>query len=250
MDAVTLEQLQNPASAYYSEAKAGFGGKNGGIRLNAVRDAAVGVGLRGGMKARSDEINDALKQVDRAMDVTYDFRPYVVQDRVLPPVIVESRDVYTQSGDSVLRLAGRSYRIESQARFVSRVPTWREYLVMKYEITMPSPALLPKTPEETEVWRRSVAEGWREGIEQADKVFDMNYDRLHRDYLGILRFHRLVASNMVTMPIIAQSSTPVSGDGNQMAVDEHLLRITLLPSFNLNSDNWTATPGPVKQSRP
>ena len=250
MDAVTLEQLQNPASAYYTEAKSGFGGKNGGIRLNAVRDAAIGVGLRGGMKARTDEINEALKQVERSMDVTYDFRPYVVQDRVLPPVITESRDVYTQSGDTVIRLAGRAYRIEAQARFVSRVPTWREYLVMKYEITMPSPALLPKTPEETEVWKQSVADGWSEGMAQADKAFDMNYDRLDRDYLGILRFHKLVASNMVTMPIIAQSSMSVTGNGDQMAVDEHLLRITLLPSFNLNVDNWMATPSRVEAATP
>lgn len=247
MDAITLEQLQNPASAYYSEITKGSAiGSTGNIRLDAVREAAFGVGVRGGLKARSDELSEALNQVGRQLDVTYDFRPYVIQGRVLPPIVVESRDIYTQGSDTALRLAGRSYKIEAQARFVSRMPTWREYLDIRYQITPPAPALLPKTPEETTVWQTAVADGWAQGREQADRVFNMNFDRLDRDFLGMVRFHKLVEANMVTMPIIAQSSSAITGNASSMSVDERLLRITVLPSFNIDITTWTPRPVPSK----
>ncbi len=245
MDAITLDQLQNPASAYYTEAKkaVGAGGASGNLRLDAVREAALGVGLRGGLKARTDAITAALEQTTRQLDTAYDFRAYLIQGRVLPAVISESRDIYTQGSDVVLRLAGRNYKVESQARFVSRAPTWRDYLVMRYEVAMPSPSLLPKTPEEGEVWKRAVAEGWAQGQQQGDTAFRTNFDRLDRDFYGVLRFHRLAAQNVVSMPIVARTSMPVTGNKGQISIDETLLRLTALPAFNLNVPEWKATPG-------
>jgi len=245
MDAITLDQLQNPTSAYYTEAKKanGAGGASGNIRLDAVREAAIGVGLRGGLKSRSDEIAAALEQTTRQLDTAYDFRAFLIQGRVLPAVISESRDIYTQGSDVVLRLAGRAYKVESQARFVSRAPTWRDYLLMRYEVAMPSPSLLPKNPDEESVWKKAVAEGWAQGQQQADTMFRTNFDRLDRDFYGVLRFHKLVAQNVLTMPIIARTTMPVTGNKSQIAIDETLLRLTVLPAFNLNVPEWKAVPG-------
>jgi defect in organelle trafficking protein DotC len=247
MDAVPLEQLQNPASAYYQEIKHQFGGGTGNLRLDAVREAAMGVGVRGGMAARTEELNKALGETGRQLDSAYDFRPYVYQGRVLPPVIVESRDVYTQGGDTALRLAGRTYKIEAQARFVSRTPMWRDYLITKYEVSMPSPALLPRSPEEAEAWRGAVAEGWKQGSAQADLVFKANFDRLDRDFLGVLRFHTLAASNMVTLPVVASTTVAVTASKGQMAVDERLLRITVLPEFSGVPARWVPAPGMIHE---
>jgi defect-in-organelle-trafficking protein DotC len=253
MDAVALDQLQNPQSAYYSTIQrptSAVSGSTGSIRLDAVRDAALGVGLRGGLKSRTDELLKALDAVSKQMDGIYNFVPYVIQGRVLPPVIVEARDIYTQAGDTALRLAGRSYRIESQARFVSRPPAWQDYLILRYEVNMPAPALLPKDDKETALWSSTVAEGWRQGREQAERVFQKNFDRLERDFLGVVRFHKLVEANMLTMPIIARTSMPISGDANKVHLDEELLRITVLPRFNLDLVEWKATPGRIEPKGP
>lgn len=249
MDAIALEQLQNPKSAYYSTVQrptATAPGSTGSIRLDAVRDAALGVGLRGGLKSRTDELLKALETVTKQMDGIYNFVPFVIQGRVLPPVIVEAKDIYSQGSDTALRLAGRSYRIETQARFVSRPPAWQDYLVLRYEINMPAPALLPKDEKESALWSSTVADGWRQGREQADQIFQKNFDRLERDFLGVVRFHKLVESNMLTMPIIARSSMPISGDATKVHLDEELLRITVLPRFNLDLVEWKASPGRIE----
>jgi defect-in-organelle-trafficking protein DotC len=245
MDAVPLEQLQDPTSAYYSEIKQNGLSRNGSARLKTIRDAALGVGIRGGLKAKTDETSKALNEVNRQLDVAYDFRPYLIQGRVLPAVIVESRDIYTQGSDTALRLAGRTYKIEQQARFTSRAPTWKEYLLVTYDVAMPSPSLLPKTPEETEVWKTAVAEGWEIGVKDAERIFKSNFDRLDRDYVGILRFHKLVVTGQITMPIIATATMAVNGSKREMALDEMLLRITVLPEFNLKPVYWKAAPGSV-----
>lgn len=242
-EVVALEQLQNPQSAYYAAAKTSA--TTGNIRLDAVRNAALAVGIRGGLKFRTAELVSALTKVTRQMDMVYNFTPYLIKGRVLPPVIVESRDIYTGS-DMSIRMAGRSYKIESQARFVSRPPTWKDYLVVNYDVAMPSSALMPKDAIETVLWSKTVADGWQQGIEQANQAFEANFDRLDRDYIGVVRFHKLLKSNMISMPIIAKSETSISGDSSTMYVDEELLRITVLPSFNLKIFDWKMNPGKVE----
>ena len=76
-------------------------------------------------------------------------------------------------------------------------------------------------------------------------IFNANFDRLNRDFIGVVRFHKLVESNVVTMPFIASSSMAITGDDQSIALDEKLLRITVLPRFNMNISNWKARPGKV-----
>ena len=70
-------------------------------------------------------------------------------------------------------------------------------------------------------------------------------DRMNRDFTGMLRFHTFVMQGKLRMPAVASEQIPVTQQGETMAVDETLLRITTLPAFTADSRRWT---GVITQS--
>ena len=239
MDAVSLEALQQLNLPVAEQRVIDKSGHVNGSRLEALREAALGVGARGGLQSESVVINAALELTKRNLDTVYDFTPLMIKGRVVPAVLTETRDIYTQGDNVNLRLAGVTYKIDSQPRFASRAPNWREYLTMNFDGgTLPSSVLLPRTPEEQEIWSKEVAAGWKQGIRQADEIFSTNRNRLNRDYVGMCRYHVLALKNMVTIPVVATQAMPINTTGNTMSIDETLLRITALPAFNKDLKGW------------
>lgn len=241
--AVSLEAIQNLTPAYY-EQRVVDNSSDSVPRLAALREAALGAGARGGLIYETNIINKALDKVQRNLDTVYDFAPLMIQGRVVPPVLTETREVYSQGDSANLRLAGRTYKVESQARFSSRPPQWRDYLYVVYgDDPMPSMKLMPINSEEQAVWKRAVADGWKRGIDQADTIFQTNLNRLNRDYVGMVRYHILALKHMVTMPVVAEQSMPINASADTMSLDETLLRITALPEFNSDMKDWTPLSG-------
>lgn len=242
MDGATLEQLQGLNQSYYEQraATAGPGGK--GLRFEAMREAAIGAGARGGLIYQTKIINKVLDKSARNLDIIYDFQPLMIQGRVLPPILTETREVYTQGDAATLRLAGHSYKVEAQARFASRPPQWRDYLYISYgddDSALPDRLLMPSNAEEQEAWKKLVMEGWKQGIEQANQTYQANLNRLDRDYRGMVRYHVLALKRMVTLPVVAQQNMPINREGNTMNLDETLLRITAMPDFNADMRDWS-----------
>lgn len=212
-------------------------------RSQAILDTALGLGVKVGMAWQLRNIDEAVKRRQREFDTVYDFGHLMIQDRVVPPIITEVRDLYNQDGDYALRLSGAYYKIEYQARFSSVAPNWREYLTFpKSDLDRAAlmAALLPRDSEEKRVWELAVADGWKQGVEQANLMLQYGLDRMNRDYTGMLRFHSFVMQGKLTMPAIASESIAVTHNGQTMAVDETLLRITTLPEFNGKMANWTS----------
>lgn len=248
MDAISLEALQRLNQPVAEQRVVEQSSRKNGFRLEALREAALGVGARGGLIAQGALINKTLQEVKRNLDVVYDFSPLMIKGRVIPPVLTETREIYTQGDAISLRLAGRSYKVEAQARFASRPPQWREYLSMEYGgVTMPSSTLLPRSAEEQEVWKMAVASGWTQGVKQANEIFELNLNRLNRDYAGMSRYHVLALKRMVTIPVVAEQNMPMNTSGNSMSLDETLLRITALPQFNTDMKDWAPLGGEVGQ---
>lgn len=250
MDAISLEVLQKLNMPIAEQRVVDQSGRSNGSRLEALREAAFGVGARGGLQSQSAIINTALDKTKRNLDTIYDFTPLMIKGRVIPAVLTETRDIYTQ-GDAVsLRLAGRAYKIDAQPRFSSRPPNWREYLGMNYGgSTLPSTMLLPRTTDEQVVWQKKVAEGWGQGVIQANDIFQTNLNRLNRDYVGMCRYHILALKRMVTIPVVAEQSMPINTSGNTMSLDETLLRITALPAFNTDMSKWTSLGSEIERSQ-
>lgn len=248
MDAISLEALQRLNQPVAEQRVVDQSGQRNGSRLEALQEAAIGVGARGGLLKQGKIIERALEKTKRDLDTIYDFTPLMIQGRVIPPVLTETRDIYTQGDSRTLRLAGRSYSVEAQARFSSRPPQWREYLQQNYgSVTMPSSVLLPRTPEEQTVWQKYVAQGWNQGIEQANDIFKINMNRLNRDFAGMARYHVLALKKMVTIPVVAQSSMPINSTSSKMYLDETLLRITAMPEFNKDMSEWATLGGEVNE---
>ncbi|MBI2790816.1 MAG: type IV secretory system conjugative DNA transfer family protein [Gammaproteobacteria bacterium] len=217
------------------------GGTLSGIRNIGLRDTALSLGARAGLAWRASEINVLVSRNERQLDLIYNFNSLLLDNNVLPPVLIEGRQTLEQTADDVIRVADRAYTIQAQARFVTMAPTWRDYLKMQYkDPELPDTSLMPRNEVEKNVWDKYLDEGWQAGVTQADVIFAENLGRLKRDYEGMIRYHTLLAQNMVSVPFVAQVNLGVTGGDSQMAINDRILRITTLPQFNNASSEWTA----------
>ena len=210
-------------------------------RTQSLLNQARSIGIKAGMNWELAVIKKGVQENERDLDTIYDFSNLMIKRLVVPPVITESRDLYNQDGDYAIRLSGAMYKIESQARFSSTPPNWRQYLVFPSVDTSKQqvPAgLMPKTSLEQGAWKEAIEEGWKDGIEQADHMMEHGFDELNRDFTGMLRFHKFMAQGKVSMPVVAYDDIPVTKNGNTMAVDEKLLRLTVIPDFNDDMSKW------------
>ncbi|MEA9392228.1 type IV secretory system conjugative DNA transfer family protein [Acerihabitans sp. TG2] len=257
MPPVTLEQLQgiytgnekivDPSSTLSDQQLQSL--KNSGnvaesARKQALYDTGLNIGVRGGLAFQLNSIRNSIESHQRDFDIAYDFSNLMIQDRVIPPVIAQMKDVYNQDGDLTLRLSGASYEIVSQAKFSSVPPNWRGYLSFpksNFTAEFLNTALRPKGSDEQKLFNLAMADGWNQGVENANLMLTQALDRLNRDLKGMLLFHQFVVEGKVTMPIIASSEIPVTHDGNTMTVDNTLLRITRLPDFNAKPGEWHST---------
>jgi len=210
-----------------------------GLRYQALREAGLSTGARAGLAWRAKQINAITYRHERQMDLIYNFHAMMLDQNVLPPVLIEGRQTLDQLSDEEIRLADRTYSIQSQARFVTMPPTWREYLLLSYkDPDIPDVSLLPRTDSEKEVWDRYVDEGWQAGLTQADVIFAESLGRLKRDYEGMVRYRTLLAQNMVSLPYVAELNLGITGGDSQMAINDRKLRITALPQFITAGNEW------------
>jgi defect-in-organelle-trafficking protein DotC len=231
---------QSPLYQYHSTARLARNQyKISALRYTSLRDTALSTGARAGLAWRSKEINCILRRFERPLDLIYNFTPLLLDKNVLPPVLMEARYTLDQTAEDIIRVSDRAYAIQSQARFVTMPPTWREYLLSNYKDPgLPDGTLLPRNATEKEVWDRYIDEGWQIGITQADVIFTENLARLKRDYEGMVLYQSLLAQNMVSLPFVAEVNLGVTGGPNEMAINDRILRITALPEFNTHSKEW------------
>lgn len=218
-------------------------------RLEAIRDSGKSIGIQAGINHQLFYFSKALEKHARDMDTVYDFGKLMIKGRVIPPVISEMRDIYTAGDDGlVLKISGISYKIESQARFSSVPPNWRSYFSFGNGNNdfMIHSAGLGLRGNESEIYKRAIREGFSDGKEQANQIIKHGFDRLNRDYIGMLRFDTFVRQGRISMPVIADAEIPITQIGDTLVLDEKLIRITVLPSFDLNTDKWKAWVTPSK----
>ncbi|MFT3742022.1 MAG: type IV secretion system DotC family protein [Gammaproteobacteria bacterium] len=211
------------------------------LRCDAMRDTATTLAAQSALAWSSEHINKMLEQNERALDATFNFRALLLEHDVLPPVLTTGRDPLNLDNPETIRLADQVYKIESPPRFVTAPPTWRDYLLMDYKPPeKPSNALLPRTDEERKIWNDAVAVGWKNGIDQANQIFSANMGRLKRDLNGMVLYRVLLAQKMVTPPYVAKTDLGVTGDDNQIRINDQVLRITATSRLVPDSKQWRA----------
>lgn len=211
----------------------------GALRASALRETALSIGARGGLAERACKINRTLLNYEPLLAKIFQFYGLLLDDNILPPVLIEGRNTLNLAGTDAIRIADRNYKVITQARFVTAPPTWREYLWMSYDAPeLPDRSLLPKTKPERIMWERDLEDGWQAGLKQADLIYTENINRLVRDFNGMILYRKLLAQNMVSAPFVAKLDMGITGDGNDMSINDKVLRITAFPQLQTSSDDW------------
>lgn len=226
------------------------------LRAKAMREAAMSYGARSGLLRRTYEIRQTLEKTAAHQDAVYNFAPLMLTDfqveeradmrarLVIPPVIVETGQTFNQEGGYLIRRREKILKIESNARFVAVPPNWRQYLLRdlgESVATLPHVSLLPRTAGEKADWMKWVEEGYVAGKGQADAIYDSDLNKLNRDIEGMIRYHELVEQKVVSLPYVATRNDGVTGDGNQLNINDVTLRITVMPAFQTNPKDWKPT---------
>lgn len=206
-------------------------------KLKALSDYAKQVAMQASIRSNMKSMSEVIRDNSRRLDAIYDFQPLMIHGRVVPPVVTEAHDLYNQSGAMQIRLTDRVYDIISQARFASTAPNWRDYLNFPQvheaydDYIYLTAGLKPENKLEREVWEKATKEGWKIGQVHANQILLESMDRLNRDYIGMIRFHRLVEEGKLDMPAITSYDIYDGSDGVTMLLGEKLLQITSLPQF-------------------
>lgn len=211
------------------------------IRVLAIKESALSIGAQSGLASRAKEINLYLARHAKDLDKIYNFNALLIENNVLPPVLVEGRNTLNLDTPDAIRLADRTYKIAKQAHFVTTPPNWHQYIWMDYKLpARPDNTMLPKNKEEKAAWKKYTADGWQKGHEQAETIFADNLARLKMDYMGMILYRKLLAQNIVSPPYVSHTDLGVTGDSNQIYIDDKALRITALPALKPNSKVWKA----------
>ncbi len=214
------------------------------VRMGVLRDLGETIGFRAGMAWEAQNIANALRERETDLDRIFQFGPLMTADSSLPPVIVEAIDVASVSKDQ-FRTATKVYNIVKQEEFVAVPPTWRDYLftglLQAPDIVYPGEDAKPKNSAEKKAWDEAVKKGWADGIQQADQIREENFNRLVRDYTGMLRFSALVKQGMISRTQISSKVNSVSPESTKdtLMIGEKNRSIMKKAEFETNPSKWT-----------
>lgn len=209
------------------------------IRYDALKQSARSTGAQAGLAWRSKQINKLLLLQKSHLNQVFDFNFLILNHNVLPPVLTEGSNILNLADDETIRVADKEYQIVYAPRFVTAPPTWRDYIWMSYiKPEIPNGTLLPKNNREIYVWNKFVKIGWNEGVNQADEIFINNLNRMVRDYNGMILYKKLLVQNMVTAPFVSKADLGITGGGNDMRINDRVLRITSTSELKPNSKKW------------
>lgn len=209
-------------------------------RADMIRQAGRTVGYQGGKAQRAWELTRALESRSAPLDALYDFRTLISRDGWLPPVIDEAQDVAHITPDQI-RTASHVYQIIAPERFVSNPPSWRSWLLAGLSSTAaagPASGILPKTRHERAIWQEAIKSGWQDGRDGADHILEANFNRLTRDYRGMLIYSTLLRQGFISRPRVSDEQQTVSGNRQKLVTGDRVRRIREHAGFTTDKRAW------------
>lgn len=208
-------------------------------RRQLLEESGRNTGFRGGKAERAWELRQALDgQVER-LDKLYDFRTLISREGWLPPVIDEAVDV-AHITPRQIRTASRVYEIIVPERFVSNPPSWRTWLMAG--LSSPGKDDLVSITAENKVqkalWQAAVRQGWGEGRESADQTLQANFNRLTRDYRGMLLYSQLLRQGFITAPVVTEQQQTVTGDRHKLTTGDRVRDLKENAGFIPDKTQW------------
>lgn len=214
------------------------------IRRDALKEAALSYGARGGLAWRTFEIRSELLGREGYLDKVYNFRELLIPApsglMIEPPIVSEADNALIIDGAGTeAAVADRILNFSANARIVSTARLWNNYLERDWgDVTPPPDILRPIDAEERDVWIEEVNKGWEQGVRQADEIFEADLNQLAADYQGMVRYRMLLAQGMVSPPYALQVDRGVTGGGDEMRIGDRAVQITGMPEFLPGSEQW------------
>jgi len=214
------------------------------IRRDAMIEAALSYGARAGLSWRTYHIRKKLEEKSDYVDKVYDFRHLLIPApsglTIEPPVISEALDsMIIKQGGTNAAVTDKYLNIVENARIVSAPRNWRAYLERQWgEVQTPPDILRPENKEERRIWEENIRKGWKTGVEQADEIFEQDLLKLESDYVGMIRYRKLYAQNMVSPPYAMEIDRGVTGGGNEMRIGDREIRMTGVPELKSGYSEW------------
>lgn len=220
-----------------------------GFKEALLRKKGISFGIQGGKYWAMGELEKYVSSKGDSLVLNFDFRRIVIPYQgylVLPPVIdqLDSKTVYRPNGRQI-RSAEQVYDIRSNPRFVTSIPTWKDYVsferekpVIRYANILPD----PKVEREIQIWQEAVREGWLQGMDLAVRAINLQFALLASDFQGMIRYHLMRDREMVSELQVDSTFYEVVGGGASMSVNDVIITISANPILNSNRFQWKAIP--------
>lgn len=210
----------------------------GRLRNKTIAEAAYLLGSQAGLAWRDKEISKLQQANADYLDRIYDFSPFLIDGKILSPVIIESKRMYEQESSKKARTVNTSYTLFKNARIVPGAPTWRDYLVRPpVEVKLPDSRIMPVNDSEKAIWIKELNKGWIDGIDLSEEIHITEVRRLGRDYTGMQKFRMLARANIVGMPSLSVGNFGVVHNGKTVNIDDVVYEISMEADFS-NVDEW------------
>lgn len=209
-------------------------------RRQLLEEAGRTIGFRGGKAQRSWEIRQVLDVRFGRLEVIYDFKTLISKQGWLPPVIDEALDV-AHITPGQIRTSNHVYEIIAPERFVSNPPSWRTWLLAGLSSTAtdgPESAVMPENSVQKALWQTAIKKGWEEGRVSADHTLEANFNRLTRDYRGMLLYSQLLRQGFITRPVVTDQQQTVTGDRQKLMTGDRVRTIKENAGFVPDKTQW------------
>jgi len=239
-----IRQLDSPRTNYDTvDEPEDDGLLNNGFRVRAVREAAFAVGAQSALAWRYEQLLAITKSQEGTLDRIANFAPFIVDQHMLLPSIVEVRDRFEVSPDQQqIRTVEIQYQVTDNPRAITQPPTWREYLWREFAYPEdPHPALFPKNAKEREVWSKAIDDGWVAGLEQAQMIWENNLNTMVRDIRGRITYRILETRNIVQRPMMVGTEPELTYGANGQIVNAGDIVYSITVPLKFQSlDMWEA----------
>lgn len=218
-------------------------------RLAMVRQSAISLGMRAGFNraiwCRQQEVMRRAVELDRI----YDFRALLFDAGAgfmfEPGVVTEEFDA-RKVDRSGMRAAAAASRIVMSATeaggIVTRARDWRQYLIVETEPLAPQAPEARPLPDDATLWRGWVAEGWKRGLRQATDTMDALWNRLDRDYVGMVSYRRMMLEGKVAPPRSVVTDRGVTGNIGEVRVGDVQVETRRPGQLEANPARWRPLP--------
>ena len=198
-----------------------------------------------GFNERNSELKKDLDLRATMLDSAFRFDLLLIDERVLPPVVVVVEAERVLAPDGRLREAGRVYRVIAPAKLVTAAPVWRSFF---YEAPLEDNYPLSIPARGRAAYESAKADGRKIGRLQADSLFAAQMGELTQTYWGMLKFMELESQGMITAPSLQVTNRGIVREDERLSIDDVLFELTAGVEFT-DSKSWNAAIQSIRNRR-